>query len=383
MKIKWAIFPVLAAFVVTAMNLSSAAVSTVAVEAVRNKAVLDDQDKRIIDDFLAEAVRELVRTRDFTSIARLRTVILSMQSTQGQYAQQFSESVLTHIQAGFEQAEELNPEERKTNVIINLLILIDGLADPRLADLAIARLNDQNTVVRYWAVHYLTNPAMIQRLQSRTMSSSTSVATIARQLEGLIDASGPEILAMIARFAASLNISQGDDLLGRIADLRIKRYADWTVKRELYDITILKLLESKTLLPSADPGGAAPATPAGRRDMARRFAQLYSHAIQRYIKGRAILNGTQRQHLASVLVEVEEKCIGRLLGQPQVTIRRALERDMLTALWDEHNRLLGTDATPGQLPAKLGFDYSTSSTGPARTAPLPLPDPPPQKPVTE
>lgn len=382
MKIKWAIFPVLAAFVVTAMNLSSAAVSTVAVDAVRNKAVLDDQDKKIIDDFLAEAVRELVRTRDFTSIARLRTVILSMQSTQGQYAQQFSESVLKHIQAGFLQAEELKPEERKTNVIINLLILIDGLADPRLADLAIGRLNDENMVVRYWAVHYLTNPAMIQRLQSGTMSNSTSVPAIARQLEGLIDAGGPEILAMIARFAASVNISQGDDLLGRIADLRIKRYADWTVKRELYDITILKLLESKIPLPSADAGAEAPATPAGRRDMARRFAQLYSHVTQRYIKGRAILNGTQRQDLASVLVEVEEKCIGRLLGRPQVTIRRALERDMLTALWDEHNRLLGTDATPGQLPARLGFDYSTSGTGPARTAPLPLPDPPP-KPATE
>jgi len=384
MKMKWAISAVLVALFILAMNSSSVAVSTIEVDRVRNKAVLDDRDKQIIDEFLAEAIRDLVRTRNFTSIAKLRTVILSRQSTQGQYAQQFSESALTHIQAGFQQAEELRPEERKTNVIINLLILVDGLEDAKLIDLSVKRLKDPNTVVRYWAVHSLTKPAVIQQLSAGTPSNSTSVATIAEQLKELVETSSPDIIALMARFAAAVNIPQGEELLLQIAAARIKTYADWTVKYELLDIGILKLLESKIMLPSQDPGAPAPTTSGSRPAIARRFAQLYSYAIQRYIKGNdmGILNDTQRQRLASVLVEVEEKSVSRLLGRQQVAIRRAIERTSMTALRDEHNRLLGDGTRPGQLPSTLGFDYSTSPTGPKRTAPLPLPDPP-RKPVNQ
>ena len=59
-----------------------------------------------------------------------------------------------------------------------------------------------------------------------------------------------------------------------------------------------------------------------------------------------------------------------------MTIRRALERDNIEALKEEHDRLLGTETTPGQLPTMLGFSYNTTDTGIIRTAPIPLPDPP-------
>ncbi|MHC4555835.1 MAG: hypothetical protein ACYTFW_12500 [Planctomycetota bacterium] len=371
MKIKWAFFATLVAFFVLATNSNSVAVSTRQVDEILKKGVLDSEDLKIIDVFLAEAVRELIRTRDFTSIAQVRTVILSRRSTQGQYAQQFSESALKHIQEGFKQAETLRPEDRKTKVIINLLILIDGLQDLRLRDLAIGMLKDQNMVVRYWAVHCLTNPAILQQLNSETASNPTTAQTIAEQFKEIVETSSPEIIAMIVRFAANVNIPQGEELLLQIADLRIKRYADWTVKFELLDVSILKLLESKIPLSPQPLGGPTSSKPA----IARRFAQLYSYAIQRYIKGQEILNNTQKQHLASVLVEIEEKCIGRLLDRPQLTIRRAIERKNMTAILDEHNRLLGDETTPGQLPAKFGFDYTTSTTGPKRTSPIPL-DPP-------
>ncbi len=90
-----------------------------------------------IDDFLAEAINELVRERDFTAIAQKRTVILSRQSTQsqqGQYAQQFSESARRYIAQGFLDAQKLPRQERITGVTINLLILMDGLKDLGLAD---------------------------------------------------------------------------------------------------------------------------------------------------------------------------------------------------------------------------------------------------------
>jgi len=377
MKIKWLIFAVLVAFFVLLMNSGTVAVSTREVDNVRKKAVLDDSDLKIIDDFLAQAIQELVQTRDLTDIAKIRTVILSRQSsTQGQYARQFSESARRHIAAGFRDAQQLPRPERITVVTINLVILMDGLQDLALTDLAIAMLNNENMVIRYWAVHCLTNTDIITQLNSATNSKQASA--IAAQLKGIVDNSTPEIVALIAQFAAGVDIPENEKLLIQIADLRIRQYADWTVKYELYDSALLKYLSSKIPVPSESPAGLIPTTIDTKPEIARRFAQLYSYAIQRYIKGASILNDTQKSHLASVLVETEDKCLGRLLGSPQLTIRRALERQNAQAIMDEHDRLLGTATTPGQLPATLKFDYGTTGNS-KRTVPLPLPDPPTKK----
>ena len=114
--------------------------------------------------------------------------------------------------------------------------------------------------------------------------------------------------------------------------------------------------------------------------MARCFAQLYSYAIQRYVKGAGILNDTQKSHLISVIADTEDKCISTLL-KPQTNIRRALtlEQNNLQALLAEHDRLLGNAATPGELPQALSFDYSTNPNGPRLSAPIPLPNPPAKK----
>ena len=375
---KWVFFTVLTALFVLAINSNAVAVNTRDIDAVLKKSVINDQDKKIIDDFLAQAVVELVKTKDFTSIAQVRSVILSRKSTQSQYAQQFSESSYKQIQAGFEQAQTLRPEERKTNVIISLLILIDGMEDLRLADLAQGWLKDNNMVIRYWAVHSLTNPAIVQQLNSGATSNPQLAQAITEQLKEIVQTSKPEITVHIARFAAGINIPQGGELLLQVADDRIKRYADWTVTYEFYDTIILKLLESKIPLSSQAVGTATTTTSLSKPETARRFAQLYSYVIQRYIKGSNVLNETQKQHLTSVIIEVEEICVTRLLGlsRSQGTIRRAIERDNLTALSDEHNKLLGDETSTGQLPSKLGFNYSTSPNAPKRTAPIPLPDKP-------
>lgn len=373
MKRKWVFLTVLTAFIALSINSNAFAVNTRDIDAVLKKGVINDQDKKVIDDFLAQAIAELVKTRDFTSIAKVRSVILSRKSTQGQYAQQFSESAYQHIQAGFTQAQSLRPEERKTNIFISLMILIDGLEDLRLSDLAMGMINDQNMVIRYWAVHSLTNPAIVQQLTTDT-SNSNLATTITEKLKGIVATSKPEILVHIARFAANINIPQGEELLLQVADERIKRYADWTVNYESYDIIILKLLESKIPLPS----GTSTTSTLAKPTIARRFAQLYSYVMQRYIKGSNVLNTTQKQHLASVMIEIEDKCISRLLGLDRTagTIKRNIERDNLIALSDEHNKLLGDDTSSGQLPSRLGFDYSTTPDGSKRSAPIPLPEKP-------
>jgi len=383
MKGKGAIFGVLAAFLVLVMHSGSEAVNTRGIDRVRNKGVLDSRDFQIIDDFVNEAVRELVRTRDFTSVATTRSVILSRRSSktsvQAQYAEQFSESAYKYISSGFQEAEKLTPEGRKLKVKVNLLILMDGLEDVRLADLAIGMLKDKNTVIRYLAVHSITNAGIVKQLNSGGADNSKLARLIVERLgeppllsyESKKGGACPEVIRLMAEFAAAVNIAQGEDLLGRIADMRMKRYVDWTVKYELLDAAILRLLFEKI------SSGGSPAVLLRKNEAAeaRRFAQLYSYVLQRYVKGRDSLSATQKHQLASVLVEIEKSCISKLV-MPQTVIKRAIERGDYTALLQEHSRLLGDKTRAGRLGLKLKFDYGETSDGVKRIAPLALPEQP-------
>lgn len=363
MKTKRVFFVILILSLIPAIILRSKAVDTNEIEQIRNKQVLDSKDLQIIDAFLAQTIQELVKTRDFTSIARIRTSILSSQSDQAQYAQQFSESAYKYISLGFQQATELKGD-RQFKIILNLLILMDGLKDPRLADLAIARLKDKNKVIRYWAVRCVTNTDLIKKLNPSNEASLRLLKRITDQLKELINSSEPEILALIAEFASEVNTPEGEDILVQIAELRIKLYADWKVEYELLDSAILKFLYNKMTSTSS----FSPA-------LARSFVQLYSYDLQRYIKGQKFLNNKSKNYLASVLVETEDKCIGKLLGRPQSTIKRAVEQSDYSLLLQEYNRLFGDETTAGQLQLKLNIDFADPS-GKKRITPLDLPDPP-------
>ena len=377
MKAKWVILAVLLAFVVPAMISRSRAVNTQQIDTILTKQQLSSQDLQIIDDFLKEAVQELVRTKDFTSVAKIRTVIVSKKSTQAQYAQQFSESALKYISLAFEQAKQL-PEDRQFMVALNLLILTDSLVDTQLVSLAQARLADQNEAIRYWAVRCVTNPALIQQLNTAGPANAQLARLITQQLAALVESSNHETLGLIAVFAATINLPEGQDLLLQLSDMRAKRYADWTVQYELLDGAILKLLYSKMV--TAGSNRPVPIIGKGTAPIARRFGQLYSHVMQRYITGQDFLSDTQKHHLASVLVETEDKCIRWLLEMPQTTIRKTVERADYSALQREHNRLFGNESSPGELASKLKFDYGTDAAGKKRAAPLPLPEPPRTKP---
>jgi len=370
MKVKWAISAVLATFLVFVMNSGSQAVNTRDIDKVRNKGVLDSEDLQTIDNFVGEAVQELAETKDFTSVAKVRTVILSRsnserQSAEAQYAQQFSESAYKYISEAFKGADELTPEEHKFKVMVNLLILVDNLEDLRLADLAIGLLKDENAVIRYWAVHSVTNTGILEQLNSGESANLNLAKKIAERLVELVEAASPEMIGLMAEFATESNVPEGEDLLVRIADVRISKYADWTVEYELLDGVILKLLERKM-----SSGGR------NKLAIARRFGQLYSCAMQRYVMGRGFLGDAQKGWLASVLVETEKSCIGKLLGMSQSVIKRAVEQGDYMTLLQEHSRLLGDETRAGQLGLKLEFDYGRNSDGTRRIAPLRLAEPP-------
>ncbi|MCU0917859.1 MAG: hypothetical protein MUC88_25340 [Planctomycetes bacterium] len=364
MSVQRALSAILAGgLVLTWSVIASAQVDGRRIEEVVKKSVLTQEDFEIIDAFVMDAVGRLVRTTDFTEVAKTRAVILSRQIPQPQYAQRFSDATHREIGKGFEYAtNEISDPDRRFRVFTNLLILASELSDLRLVDIGLGMIPHENTTVRYWSVRVATNPRIWDKagqdqapLAAKILEACTQVA----------ETSSPETLYLMAQFAGRSDTVPAQNLLVRLADVRIKQYAGWTVKYELADTGILKLLAAKIV-----SGGT------GGQQMAKQFAQLYSYAFQRYIRG--VREGGFKDlsggRLASVLIEGEQQCLSKMLGGPQTAVTRAVEAGDANALQAEHDRLLGGPNQAGALPARFNFTYGSGSE--QRPTPLPLPEPP-------
>lgn len=372
MKLKHAVSVILVVGVIlTVFSISYAIVDTRQIDAVLEKNVLTADDLQVIDEFLRDTLRQLVRTEDFTEVSRTRSIILNRQadraqpSARAQYAQQFSESAYRRISEAIQEADTLLDEDEQFKVITNLLILVENLRDPRLVELAVEQIRRENGPVRYWAVRAATAAEVWTELNQNQAAASRLATRILEACSEAAANSDAEVLRLMAQFAGRFNTPAAENLLVRIADARIARYADWTVKYELVDAAILRQLCDKI---------AAAGTP--QAPLARRFAQLYSFAIQRYINGQRLgaLRESSRNYLVAVLVQTEQNCLAKLLPAPQATITRLITSGNLEGLQTEHDRLLGAPNQPGVLPARLNFNYG--SNGASRTAPAILPDPP-------
>jgi hypothetical protein len=247
----------------------------------------------------------------------------------------------------------------------NLLILVDGLKDPRLVDCAVRAIGQDNNSVRYWAVRAATDPTLWTKLGQNQAASAQLAERIITECTRVVENSSSEVINLMVDFAGRFNTPAAETLLLRAADERIKRYGAWDPGYELADTAILKLLSNKL---------TAGGTP--NPEVAKRFAQLYSFVIQRYIKGqqRNVLTDASRSYLISVIAEVEDKCLSKLLGVRQPTLTRALQEANLDALQAEHDKLLGGTGQAGALVSKLNINYGTAGNN--RATPLPLPDPP-------
>jgi hypothetical protein len=82
---------------------------TGAIDSVRNKEVLSEEDFTVIESFVSEAVDNLVRQRDLPEIAVIRLDIEERKSSlkassSKQYERQFYKSAYNHISAAFDRA---------------------------------------------------------------------------------------------------------------------------------------------------------------------------------------------------------------------------------------------------------------------------------------
>jgi len=373
MKSKWRICVFLVVCIILMSNAVLQAVDTRAIDEVRDKSVLDNRDFDVIERFLREAVNELVEISDFASVAELRATIVSRSRSnrnpaQEQYRRQFFSSARKYIAGAFEKTSETGSYRYGFLVRLNLLILVAQLVEnyPGLVEVALDFIDDDNAAIRYWAVRCVSGPEIVKQINSG--SEPGLARQILTRLGGIIESSSFEVLKLVAEFAADVKTAEADELLVKIAERRSEQYANWTVKGEVLEATVLRGLSSKITSGSA----ASPR-------MAQRFGQLYSYAIQRYIRGTArdnVLGESSLNQLVTVLVEVEKRCISNLLDKDHNAIKDAVERGDISRLRAAHDRLLGDGTRPGELMDKLNYDYGRSADGSRLLAPLRLPEPP-------
>ena len=341
------------------------AINSSQIDNVLNKKVLNEQDFKVIDDYLRGAIDVLLNEQNMASIGRDRDAISTRKGTQPQYVYQFNQSAEKYLTEAFKTAKKITPKRRQMIVLTNLLILINSLDNVQFAVLAVNKLEDENAIVRYWAIRCLANPEVITQLNNNEASNPNLPLEITDKFIKMVPKASPEELNLMAKYAANINILKGEELLKLIVDKRIQSYADWTVKSEYIDGNLLIILEDK-ITNSPDKTDIP--------TLAREFAQLYSYIIQRYIKGEKVLNSNQKAQLVTDIIETEDICIRNMTGAQQ-NLRKAIEQNNLQALIKEHDRLLGGNSEPGLLPTKYNFDYGTSATGQKITSPLTLSNP--------
>jgi hypothetical protein len=340
---------------------NSYAVSTREIERVRDKSVLDERDLQTIDNFIQIAVEELINTEDFTEIARIRSQITGNQSSQTQYRQQYSKSCKNYITEAFSKAEQKEGELRH-KVSVNLMILVCELRDMELIDLALSAIGDEDKVIQYWAVRAVTNEKLVEYLL--TSAAGSTIDKIANELSKSIDSLGPETIRLIADFVTVANSEAVEELVLKLADARIDQYEKYQAKPGIADMKILKLLCAKVLAKNqvSEFGG--------------RFCQLYSYIFQRYINGlndQGLEDERDVHMLGSILVEIEDKCIGLLTGFRQGVIRDAVKNKNSNAMEMEHSRLLGGLDSKGEIPSKYNLNYGKNTDGSVLTKPKVLP----------
>lgn len=361
MRPNLAVFTVFTAIILSFLCSSVWAINPGPIDSVRSKEVLSSADFEVIEAFWGDLTGEMLDIVDFTQIARLRAIAVTRQSDQAQFNEQYIKFARKYLGEALQKSGTIEDTKKRHQVRLNLAILIAQLENPRLIDLAIGILNDDDQAVRYWSVKALTKSGMISQIE-KSESMMTRVITAMGNIIGTVE---PKTLNMIVDFTASANSDLTEPLLLKIADMRIAGYEADSLEGFLVDGRILKILCSdlETKRNKADEVGP-------------RFGQLYSYTVQKYIKVLSApdsLSEDRKRQLASVVVDIEDKCIGELTGLVQTVIKRSVENDDANVLLLQHDRLLGNDEKKGEIPSKFGFNYGRAADGSAIQQPKKLP----------
>ncbi|HPD46289.1 MAG TPA: hypothetical protein P5279_06475 [Anaerohalosphaeraceae bacterium] len=351
------------------------AANTAEIEAVRartlqSKATLSPADQAILDKFVHDALEELYFEEDPWRAVDVRETILAQKGAAdpSPYKIAFAEAVAKHLKTTFENAARLQNPDHRQRLTLNLIILAAGLQTTEMVQFGLDRLGDTHPTTQYWAVKTVTNPGVAAQLTSQVLGDEDLARRIISRLDQVVsDTMAPETMRMIVEFADRLNTAEARALVNKIADLRTLQYANWTVRYEMLEMPLLTALGKQIIAETAD---------ARRADLLRRFSQLYSYVIERYVLGENLLDELQKQQLVSVIAEIENGPITEILARPQNRLRKALEGGKGSVIDAERQILLGSATQPGQLAGKFAYDYGKGPGNAALTEPLRLKAPP-------
>ena len=331
--------------------------------------MLDSSDFAIIDDFLKDSIEQMILCEDLSESVNIRSQISasSHSGASDQYSVFFATSAAKHLTSALESLDQWPDGSRREQACRNIIVLAGLLKSIECVRLGLRAIDSDDLSVRYWAVICVTNSSVLSKLSGDIGNAELTTEIVTRLKAMARVAVEPEIQLLISVFADKLGGDNGAGLLTAVSKARLKAYENWEVEYALADAKILKCLGNA--IASAD-------TMAGKANLSRNFAQLYSYVIQRYILGYEILEKSDISQLASVIVDVEQEVISKLLGSKQSALQNTIEKKKPSSLRTEHDFLFGSATRRGSLPAKLNFNYGTDPSGKSIDSPGRLSEPP-------
>jgi hypothetical protein len=345
------------------------AVDTTAIDAVRAKTTFTDADGAVIDQFVGAAVREMLDRSEFANVGAATEAFareVNPAAPSPKYSDYFGAAVLKHFRSGLAEADKIADAERRKDIKLNLMIMLERVGQLRTSMLATDSFADPGAGVRYWAVKCVANPAVLAQLNSGSPEATRSAGEIAARLKAALPTeTNPATLALVADFGGAANAPEAADMLAAVAARRIKQYEDWTVTDTIIDGRVLEALGKK-----AKTSKVAAAA----------YGQLLADCMQRYAKymtTSSLMSEQEAIYLGTTLSVVEKGSLSSLLGPGRQNIQSAVAKGAqgLAAMNGEYTLLFGTAAAPGELTKATGARYPDAQ-GKEQATPRPLPDKP-------
>ncbi len=363
---------VLLGLVLTCVVSGAFAVKTSEIEAVRSRtdgssSELNASDRGVIEAFWENALNTMQLTEEVQEIVDIRRQVEAHKSAQplSSYASAYIEAAAKYLPLAFTHVAGVSDTARRQLIEQNLMILTAMLESPKLATIAIDRMGQDDPVVRYWAVKAVTNPGVVQSLSNSITADEDAKAAILNALKKrLAVESQPAIQAMITQFVATVDHATAREILLATADRRIAAYKNWTVQNEIMDAKLLIALGSTAMMQSDAEV---------KKVFGRKFAELYSLTFQRNMLGQDTLSDQQIEQNNSVIVEVDQVVLAKMLNVAKTGVKEDIRRGQLKRI---HETLFGDRMREGDLARLYKFDYGKDAGGKAITEPPKLSAPP-------
>ena len=329
---------------------------------------LTESERGVIDKFWRVAMDAILLSEDPAQLVSIRRQIQQEKGPESLslYATAYLQAGRANLKTAFETVAKWDASEKKTLLERNLIILTAQLESPLLVELGLERLAHPDDVVRYWAVKAVAGQGVALQLTASTTGDEVLTGTVLKALAERVSVEpSTDILRTIVTFAAMVNRAEARDILIAVAQRRVNAYMDWTVENEPFDAVLLKAM-GQVVLANRDSDAY--------KGVSRQFAELFSLVFQRYLANPTVLKDEQKNAMLTVIAEVDDQILTKVMGTPQTGILRAIQRR--TGLDREYETFFGNAMQAGELATRLKFDYGKDANGKTKTAPPKLSAPP-------